>query len=207
MPWFHKNSCGTANHRLNRGCINIMSNLADNRVDPINMRARRRFVMGAALAIGTLSVEDTRAQNKAQQTTPAAATTGTECRRTSLHQVIDFHAGADRVYEALLDSKQFTAFSGAPAQIDRDVGGEFTLFGGLIGGRNIELVSNERIVQAWRPTDWSPGVYSLVKFELLKRGSQTQVVLDHTGFPEGGFEHLNSGWKVHYWDPLGKYLS
>jgi activator of HSP90 ATPase len=184
-----------------------MKNLAENWAEPINMRARRRFVLGAALAIGTLSVEDARAQNKAQGTAPAAATSDQECRRTALHQVIDFHTGPDRVYEALLDSKQFAAFSGVPAQIDRDVGGAFTLFGGLVGGRNIELLSNERIVQAWRPTDWMPGVYSLVKFELLKRGAQTQVVLDHTGFPEGGFEHLNSGWKVHYWDPLGKYLA
>jgi activator of HSP90 ATPase len=184
-----------------------MKRLPENWAQPINMCARRRFVVAAALAIGTLSVEDTHAQDKAQQAAPAATTTGAECRRTSLHQVIDFHAGRERVYEALLNSQQFTTFSGAPAQIDRDVGGAFTLFGGLVNGRNIELVANERIVQVWRPTDWGPGVYSLVKFELLKRGSQTQVVLDHTGFPEGGFEHLNSGWKVHYWDPLGTYLA
>jgi activator of HSP90 ATPase len=184
-----------------------MKNLAENWAETINMRARRRFVVGAALAVGGLSLEDARAQNKAQQAAPAAATGNAECRRTSLHQVIDVHADPDRVYEALLDSRHFSAFSGAPAQIDRAVGGAFTLFGALVGGRNIELVANERIVQAWRPADWPPGVYSLVKFELLKRRSQTQVVLDHTGFPEGGFEHLNSGWKVHYWDPLGKYFA
>jgi activator of HSP90 ATPase len=183
-----------------------MNILAEMPAEAINIPARRRFVVAAALAIGTLGVV-ARARDKAQQATPAAATTDAECRRTSLHQVIDFHAGPQRIYEVLLDSKQFTDFSGAPAQIDHDVGGGFTLFGGLVVGRNIELVSNELIVQAWRPVDWPPGVYSLVKFALLKRGSQTQVVLDHTGFPEGGFEHLNSGWKIHYWDPLGKYLS
>jgi activator of HSP90 ATPase len=124
-----------------------------------------------------------------------------------LSQKIDFNAGARRVYEALLDSKQFTAFSGAPAQIDRSAGGAFSLFGGLIVGRNIEVVPEKRIVQAWRPTDWTPGVYSLVKFELVAHGQHTQVVLDHTGFPEGGFEHLNSGWKSHYWDALTKFLA
>jgi hypothetical protein len=49
-------------------------------------------------------------------------------------------------------------------------------------------------------------VYSLVKFQLVKRGSHTQVELDHTGFPAGAFEHLNAGWKSHYWVPLGKYF-
>ena len=101
----------------------------------------------------------------------------------------------------------FSAFSGAPARIDPTAGGAFSLFGGLINGRNIELVPNERIVQAWRPGDWTAGVYSLVRMELVARGEQTQIVLDHSGFPEGSYEHLNSGWKSHYWDPLAKYLS
>jgi len=187
---------------MNPGCVDAMINQESRSAGLIDIRARRRFIVGAALAIGTLSAEASRAQSKAQQTPTEAG-----CRRTSLHQVADFKATPEQVYEALLDSKRFTAFSGAPAQIDRGVGGAFSMFGGMIGGRNIELVPNQRIVQAWRPTDWTPGVYSLVKFELLKHGSQTQVVLDHTGFPEGGFDSLNSGWKVHYWDPLGKYFA
>jgi activator of HSP90 ATPase len=171
----------------------------------IEIPARRQFTLGAALVIGALCAEGSRAQDKAQQA-PLPATPEARCRRTSLHQEIDFNASSGRIYEALLDSKRFTAFSGAPAQIDRSAGGAFSLFGGLIGGRNIELVPNERIVQAWRPADWTPGVYSLVRFEIVTRGPHTQLVLDHTGFPEGGFEHLNSGWKSHYWDALAKYL-
>jgi activator of HSP90 ATPase len=172
----------------------------------IDIPARRQFIVGATVVIGTLGAQAARAQTAAQQATTSASTTGTECKRTTLHQVVDLNATSKRVYETLLDSAQFTAFSGAPAQIDGIAGGTFSLFGNLVVGRNIELVANERIVQAWRPADWTPGVYSLVKFELLARGSQTQLVLDHTGFPAGGFEHLSSGWKSHYWDPLRKYL-
>jgi hypothetical protein len=41
------------------------------------------------------------------------------------------------------------------------------MFGGMIIGRNVELVPNQRIVQAWRPTaDFPKGPYSLVKIEL-----------------------------------------
>ena len=78
-------------------------------------------------------------------------------------------------------------------------------FGGHIVGRHIELVANERIVQAWRVIDWNPGVYSIVKFELAEQGSGTKLVFDHTGFPEGKGRHLAHGWKANYWDPLGKY--
>jgi activator of HSP90 ATPase len=106
-----------------------------------------------------------------------------------------------------LDSKQFGAFSGDAAEISPEAGGTFSMFGGRIVGRNIELVPNQRIVQAWREASWGPGVYSLVKFELKEQGSKTKVVLDHTGFGEGDFEHLNPGWKMRYWDPLEKFLA
>ena len=81
------------------------------------------------------------------------------------------------------------------------------MFGGRIVGRNVELVPNQRIVQAWRESNWEPGVYSLVKFQLKEQGAKTKVILDHTGFGEGHFGHLNPGWKVRYWDALEKYLA
>ena len=58
---------------------------------------------------------------------------------------IEFKTNPQRVYDALLDTKQFSAFTGAPAQIDREAGGAFSCFGGIITGRNIELVPNKRI--------------------------------------------------------------
>jgi uncharacterized protein YndB with AHSA1/START domain len=73
----------------------------------------------------------------------------------------------------------------------------------------VELVPNERIVQAWRVSDWNPGVYSIAKFELKEEVAGTRIVFDHTGFPNGAAgaaETLASGWKEHYWEPLEKYL-
>jgi len=126
--------------------------------------------------------------------------------RTSLHQEVDLKATPERIYEILLDSKLFTAFSGLPAEVSAAAGGRFSMFRGQIEGRNIELVPGQRIVQAWRPAHWDPGVYSIVRFELRGHEASTHVVLDHTGFPEGDAESLGSGWKEHYWDRLTKYL-
>lgn len=112
-----------------------------------------------------------------------------------------------RVYDALLSSKDFALFSGAPAEIDPKAGGAFSLFGGMIVGRNVELVPNERIVQAWRPSaDFPEGTYSLVKIQLQPERSGTKLTLDHTGIPEGRFDHLDTGWHSHYWEPLKKFL-
>lgn len=81
------------------------------------------------------------------------------------------------------------------------------MFAGLIVGRNIELVPGARVVQAWRPGHWNPGVYSIARFELTPKGSGTTITFDHTGFPEGEFDNLLSGWNGHYWEPLAKYLT
>src|SRR6476660_4021746 len=124
----------------------------------------------------------------------------------TIHQEVEFNASPQQLYEALLDSKQFTEFSGRPAEINREVGGAFSLFNKHIIGRNLELVPNQRIVQAWRVVDWSPGVYSIVKFELKSQGSGTHLIFDHTGFPENLHDHLAEGWQAHYWDLLTKYL-
>jgi len=124
----------------------------------------------------------------------------------TIHQELDFQVEPQRLYEALLDSKQFSAFSGRPAEIVPTVGGAFSLFGGHIVGRNVELVPNRRIVQVWRVVDWPEGAYSIVKFELKVQGASTHLVFDHTGFPEGLRDHLAAGWESNYWALLKKYL-
>jgi activator of HSP90 ATPase len=93
------------------------------------------------------------------------------------------------------------------ATIDPTPGGAFNMFGGLIVGRNIELVAGQRIVQAWRPTHWDPGVYSVVHFEFRPRAAETTLIFDHTGFPAGEYDSLNSGWYNHYWNPLKKFFA
>jgi activator of HSP90 ATPase len=130
----------------------------------------------------------------------------------SIHQEIVFKASADRIYDVLLDSRKFSEFTGgAPAEINREAGGEFSCFGGVITGRNIELVPNRRIVQAWRVKVWPEGIYSIVKFELHAHGSETRLLMDHVGFPDGMRAHLSGeqpdgGWYRQYWEPLSKYL-
>jgi len=138
------------------------------------------------------------------QTITANPKTGDQLKSITIHQEVDFTSSPQRLYEALLDSTKFSAFSGRSAEINREVGGAFSLFGGHIVGRNVELVPNKRIVQAWRVVDWREGVYSIVKFELKAQGSGTHLVFDHTGFPESLRDHLAEGWESNYWALLKK---
>src|ERR1700739_431681 len=114
---------------------------------------RRKLISRGAAVLGGLAAGPCvwgKAQEN-QEKMKEAPSIGVEGLLTYLHQEIDIKSSRQRIYDALLDSKQFTAFSGAPAEINREAGGAFSMFGGLIVGRNIELVPKERLLQAWRP--------------------------------------------------------
>ena len=132
----------------------------------------------------------------------------------TIHQEINFKVTPQKVYQALLNSKVFSAstkksfnvFSDNSAKIDSAVGGTFSVFDGHIIGRILELVPNQRIVEAWRVVDWPAGIYSIAKFEFKANATGTQLTFDHIGFPTGLKEHLSSGWQEHYWDALNNYF-
>jgi activator of HSP90 ATPase len=166
---------------------------------------RRRAMAGIALVFAGIAT-GSRSLGDAPKPMQEAPGKPENQKRTSIHQEVDFKAPAGRLYEALLDSRQFAAFSGMPAEIDRRDGGAFSMFGGMIVGRNIELVPEQRVVQAWRPAHWDAGIYSIARFELRPRGPESTVVFDHTGFPEGDYDSLLSGWNGHYWKRLAKFL-
>jgi uncharacterized protein YndB with AHSA1/START domain len=176
-------------------------------------RTRRDVIAGVSMGIGGLAL---RSRNAMAATLPKEISRSAE----SIHQEVILKVEPARVYGALTDAKQFQEVmllsaagkSGmvqmkSPAEISRDAGGAFTLFGGHISGRHIELIPNERIVQAWRAGDWAIGIFSIARFQLAKDGAGTRLVFDHTGFPVGQAEHLAAGWKANYWEPLEKFLA
>jgi uncharacterized protein YndB with AHSA1/START domain len=79
---------------------------------------------------------------------------------STIHQELLFPVSPERVYEALTNANQFSQLSGgAPTDISADPGASFSCFGGMILGRNIELIRNQRIVQAWRAKPWESGLF------------------------------------------------
>ena len=172
---------------------------------------RRQAIIRVAMAFGGLAIGSTKAE----------AGTEDEVSHTaeSIHQEPFFKATRKRVYEALTDAKQFDkviqlsaamktmSLGNKPTEISREAGGAFALFGGYVTGRHIELLPDERIVQAWRAGSWEPGIYSIAAFGLTEQGSGTRIIFDHKGFPKGLGEHLAEGWRINYWEPLEKFLA
>jgi activator of HSP90 ATPase len=174
---------------------------------------RRQIITAGALAVAAVALRPS----------PAIADANAEILNDeeAIHQERVFKAARQRVYEALTVESRFdriVQLSGVmksdvmarmqqPTKLSPHPGSAFSLFGGYIVGRQIELSPSELIVQAWRVQSWPRGIYSIARFELNDQDGATQLIFDHTAFPKGSAAHLASGWQEHYWDPLAKLLA
>lgn len=119
-----------------------------------------------------------------------------------IHKEATFSAAPEQIYELLTNGAKFADVTGRPGKGGGSEGAYFSLFGDWLNGRQIELVPNERIVQAWRFADWEPGLYSVVRFTLAPDGDETKLVVDHDGYPAELHDHLDTNWGPFYFEPM-----
>ncbi len=130
----------------------------------------------------------------------------------SIHEETVIAAPPGQVFELLTSGSLFSSATGQPAEVTDREGDSFSLFGGRVEGRQIELVPGQRVVQAWRfgvahPSSWEPGVYSIVRFTLEPAGEGTRLVIDHAGIPPEWIEHISMGYPEFYQGPIAKFFA
>ena len=126
---------------------------------------------------------------------------------TTLTQKVTIPASPEKVYEAFVDPKKHSEFTGSKATGKAKVGGKFTAWDGYISGKHLELEKGKRIVQEWMTTDWPEG-YAPSKLELtFKETSEgTEISMVHSNVPAEQEKELAEGWEEFYWNPLKKYF-
>jgi hypothetical protein len=70
----------------------------------------------------------------------------------AIQQSVRFRVPPEKRLDVSLDSKKHSAATGAPARMSRKTGGMFTARGRQLRGRNLLIIRNRMIVQAWRAT-------------------------------------------------------
>lgn len=125
----------------------------------------------------------------------------------TIEQTVTIPASAHEVYEALMDSKKHADFTGDEADISKEVGGSFSVYGDYATGENLALEQDKKIVQKWRGSDWEEGVYSTATFELKDINGKTELQFTQTDVPDDSYEDIKQGWLDYYWQPLQKYFA
>jgi len=123
-----------------------------------------------------------------------------------IHQEVTFNATPQAVYDAYMNPEHRAQYTEGAVEISQEDGGSFSAHGGIIVGRNVELIAGQRIVQAWRNSQWPEGLYTTVHMELTAEGDGTKLVMDHYGVPDESEDGVASGWEARYWEPMKKFL-
>jgi activator of HSP90 ATPase len=127
---------------------------------------------------------------------------------TIIKQRVSLPTAPKEVYEAFMDAKKHSEFTGSKATSNPKVGGKFTAWDGYISGKNLGLEKGKRILQEWVTTEWPKG-YPPSKLELTlkKVKGGTELVMIHSSVPEEQADDLAEGWNEFYWKPLKEYFS
>ena len=124
-----------------------------------------------------------------------------------IRQTVTFKASPHEVYEALMDSRKHARFTQSPARFSRKVGGPISAYGGYITGANLELVPDQKIVQAWHASEWPEGHMSKATFKLAPVPGGTRLTFTHSGVPDEFFADIKQGWIDNYWVPMRAMLN
>ena len=124
----------------------------------------------------------------------------------TIRQSVTFKAKPHDLYEALMNSRKHTKFTGEKASISRKVGGQFKCYNGYLEGVNLDLKPDKKIVQSWRGSDWPDGHYSKVTFSFQKVKNGTRLTFTQSGVPEQYYKDINQGWRDYYWKKIKAML-
>ncbi len=114
-------------------------------------------------------------------------------------------APAEDVWRALTDPRIIQEWSGAAAEFPLEEGATYSLWDGSIGGEIIEVVPGERLVQTWKPADWTRQD-SVVRFVIIPEDGTTRVDLVHENVEESDYEGTDEGWDLYYLGAIKRLL-
>ncbi|MES2555409.1 MAG: SRPBCC domain-containing protein [Bacteroidota bacterium] len=120
---------------------------------------------------------------------------------------VDFPVTPSALYKAWLDSKQHTAMTGGEAVVSNKEGDSFTAWDEYISGKNLELIPDTKIRQAWRTTDFpehQPDSELVLEFIPTETGTRIELV--HSKLTAADY-HYEAGWEEHYFEPMSVYFA
>ena len=112
----------------------------------------------------------------------------------------NINATPEEVYNALTNEATIQLWSGEEAIMPSNTGEEFSLWGGSITGKNIELVPGKKIVQEWYFGEQE--LPSIVTIILHPGKKGTSAELRHTNIPDEDLENISEGWNENYFGSI-----
>jgi activator of HSP90 ATPase len=117
-----------------------------------------------------------------------------------------FPVKAETIYNAWLDGEKHAAMTGGSAECKPEENTSFSTWDGYISGKNLKLIPNQKIIQSWRTTEFSPDdADSLVEIDLQTLTQGCRFTIKHSKIP-GGQPDYEQGWIEYYITPMSEYF-
>src|SRR5690349_7913007 len=118
----------------------------------------------------------------------------------TIKQKVSFKAPPETVYPLLAE------LIGAPPKGTTRIGERFSASGAK--GILVDLRVPERIVQAWRMSDFPDGVFSMAAFVLKEtKKCGTELTLTHRGVPKDLIPRIEDRWRDGCWAKIKNQLA
>ena len=128
-------------------------------------------------------------------------------KKSTITQKVIVEATPTEVYDAFVDPKKHSEFTGSKATGKPTVGSRFTAWDGYIQGKILELEKGKRIVQEWVTTEWPKNASpSILELSFKRVEDKTEITMVHSNVPENLKADLAQGWNDFYWEPLQTYF-
>jgi activator of HSP90 ATPase len=118
-------------------------------------------------------------------------------------------ASPQAIYDAWLDGDRHSALTGgAAASADARPGGQFSAWDGYIYGTFTAFEPGQRIVMAWRTTEFpEDAADSRLEVLLEPAPGGTKVTFHHSDIPEGQGDNYRQGWIDFYYTPMKEHFA
>ena len=128
--------------------------------------------------------------------------------KTIVQELVFKNTTPEALYNLYMNAEQHAMIAGAPAAISEKAGSKYSVHGGYITGKNLQLVKDKRIVQTWRGADWDKKeVDSIFIIDLEQKGKNVILHAVHANVPDKHAASIEKGWHDHYWKPWKQYIA
>lgn len=124
---------------------------------------------------------------------------------STIKKTYHIKAPINKVWQTLVDPKEIAGWGAGPAKMSAKPGSKFSIWGGDIFGKNIEVKAPIKLVQEWYGSkDWQKP--SIAFFKLASKGDKTELRLEHSEVPSGEVQDFDAGWDNYYFGAIKEYL-
>jgi activator of HSP90 ATPase len=114
-------------------------------------------------------------------------------------------AAPSDVFAALTNPFTISLWTGYPAVMSTEPGSEFSLWDGDITGRNLEFLTDRKIVQEWYFGEHP--VKSIVVISIKPERERSVVDVEHSNIPDEVYDEICEGWDEHYMGAINAFLN